>query len=325
MVGSERAVAENLMEKTQENLRGKDIISIDDLTAEDISEVLAQASAYDLNRHLNKGFDGRRVALCFFEPSTRTYTSFEKAVNDLGGKTYGFRSPAGTSIEKGESFEDTIKTYDCYGIDAIIVRDKNENSPMLASSIARVPVINAGNGADEHPTQALLDLYTIWKRKGSFQGLKIGILGDLKYGRAAHSLALGLRHFDVSLYLISQKELMLGERYKSMIESSGTRFHEVPHTDLKKVAGELDVFYVMRLQSERIEDSEEKAVIIENYPRVDASILDANKRLMIMHPFPRGRELSRELDTTPNAAYFEQMENSIPLRQALLSLIFKEK
>ncbi len=305
---------------------GKDLLSTDNFSREDIEELISLADFFYSNP-MAENFKFKSLALCILEDSTRTYESFKCAMEFQGGKTTGRSGAEGTSIKKGESLEDTIKVYDSYGVDCIVIRHKEAGSAARAAGVARAPVINAGDGTNEHPTQTLVDLYTIIKRKEEIDGLTVGIVGDLKHGRTVHSLALGLAKYDTNIYFISQDGLRVGEEWMRRLSDLNAKVKEIPHTDLTSVCKELDVLYMTRLQAERFEDLDERERIEKGYPRIGISILQHSKKdLMIMHPLPRKSgqdcELSLELDNTPNAAYFEQTKYSLPLRQALLAEIF---
>src|SRR3989344_964522 len=300
-------------------VEGKDILSTADYNRKKIEAVFDRADFFSENPR-SGNFKHMAAALCFFEPSTRTYTSFDLAMKYQGGVTTGFHGTAGTSVEKGESLEDTIKTIDSYDIDAIIIRHPEAGAAARAADVARAPVINAGDGSNEHPTQALLDLYTLFKRKGSLDGLNIGILGDLKYGRTVHSLLLALRNYENTISLISPDALNVPDAYSIDIRSSRNEVYETNH--LEDVLPELDVLYVTRIQKERFKGLEAEA----EYERLKGSynigkkiLSGAKKDLMIMHPLPNAGELATELYSTPNAAWFNQTRNSIAVRQALLA------
>lgn len=244
--------------------------------------------------------------------------SFKSAAQRLGGSTIGFSRPEESSVAKGESLADTIRTIENY-CDAIVIRHPKMGSAKLAAEVAKVPVINAGDGAGHHPTQTLLDLYTVKKTSGGIKGLKIGLLGDLKYGRTVHSLAYAASRFDNKLYFISPEGLQMPreivndllKRNKEIVESS----------DLKKVLPELDILYVTRIQKERFSDPSEYKKIKGSY-EIDLELLEAGKPdLKVLHPLPRVGEISPEVDSSPQAKYFEQVFYGVLVRMALLSLL----
>lgn len=302
---------------------GKDLLSASDFSREDVEKLTNLADFFCAHR-MGGNFKLKSMALCVFEKSTRTYTSFDSAMKYQGGVTIGFCGTEGTSIGKGESLEDTVRVYDSYGVDCMVIRHPQPGSAARAAAVARAPVINAGDGSNEHPTQTLVDLYTIMKRKGKIDGLTVGIVGDLKHGRTVHSLSLGLAKYNTNIYLISQEELRVGEEWMQKLAGLGAKAKEVPHTDLSFICKDLDVLYMTRLQAERFEDPAERERIEKGYPRIGIPILQYFKKdMIIMHPLPRKSgpdcELSPELDATPNAAYFDQTKYSLPLRQALLA------
>ncbi len=301
------------------SLHKRDILSVKDLTKEEIVKILELAKWYAAKGRTDH-FKGKVAALCFFEPSTRTFVSFDLAMKYLGGSTTGFQSAGATSIAKGESLQDTIKTIDSYGVDVIIMRHPQIGSAKTAADIAKSPVVNAGDGSNEHPTQSLVDLYTIQERKGDLNNLHIGVLGDLKNARTVHSLILALSHFSPRFSFISPKELAIDDSYKEELKRKSIDFREVENVN--EVIGSLDVLYVTRLQKERFETLEEYEKLKGSY-NIGRSILEgAKKDLIILHPLPRIDELSTELDAVENAAYFQQTKDSIAVRQALLALIF---
>ncbi|MBN2042819.1 MAG: aspartate carbamoyltransferase [Candidatus Aenigmarchaeota archaeon] len=297
--------------------KGKDIISIRDLEKDDILYIL------DVARKIEKSPDqdllkGKVMASLFFEPSTRTRLSFESAMSLLGGKVVGFAEPGVSSLKKGETLWDTIKMVDRYA-DVIVMRHPVEGAARIASEAANVPVINGGDGSNQHPTQTLLDLYTILKTKGTLENLSVGMLGDLKYGRTVHSLCIALSHFNTKFYFISPDALAMPRDYLKDLERKGLSYTE--ESDLIKVSKELDILYVTRIQKERFPDPMEYKKYAGFY-RLDKRILSHIKKDMkIMHPLPRVDEIHPELDSTEHALYFDQAANGIPVRQALLSLV----
>ncbi len=288
-------------------MRGRDVICILDFKRSELERLFRIAST----RFEGDELRGKVVALAFFEPSTRTRLSFETAVLRLGGGYIGFSSAEGTSIQKGESFSDTIRMLDAYA-DAIVVRHRIEGAAKLAAELAEAPVINAGDGSKRHPTQAMIDLYTVWREKGSVDGLTYGVLGDLRYGRAARSFILSLTLFNPKrVYLIAPKGL---EPKQELLERLKLDYEL---TDLS-VLPELDVLYVTRIQKERFPDPAEYERVKGSY-KVDLKLLeDAKGGLMILHPLPRVDEIDPEVDRTEHAFYFKQAANGVPVRMALL-------
>jgi aspartate carbamoyltransferase catalytic subunit len=297
--------------------QNRDIISIKDFTKDEILHVLKTAKKLE-SKPEHSLMRGRVMASLFFEPSTRTRLSFESAMTRLGGEVIGFSEPGNTSLKKGETLWDTIKMAEKYA-DVIVMRHPVEGAARLASEASDVPIINGGDGANQHPTQTLLDLYTIQKTKGKIDGLNIGFLGDLKYGRTVHSLATALAHFNVTLYFISSEALKMPDSYLEELQRKKIKYHE--EADLMKVIGKLDVLYATRIQKERFPDPLEYKKYAGVY-KLDKSIIPHIKpSLKIMHPLPRVDEIHPELDDTPHALYFEQAGNGIPVRQALLALV----
>jgi len=264
---------------------------------------------------------GKILATLFFEPSTRTRLSFEAAMNKLGGTTIGFAEPKVAAIKKGENLADTIRVVENYA-DVLVLRHPLEGAARLAAEFSDVPVINAGSGAEEHPTQALLDLYTILKEKETIDGLNITLMGDLRYGRTVHSLAYALSLYDVNLTLVSPELLRMRREVSDAIKQ---RINIVECSAVEDVLPETDVLYVTRIQEERFPDPAEYAKVSGTY-KIDVSTLEGAKEdLIIMHPLPRVDEIAHEVDDTPYARYFQQVWNGIVTRTALLALIFGAK
>ena len=303
------------------SLHGRDVISIRDLTREEIEEVLASGRRmipYAEGSKVTRPLENRIVAMAFFEPSTRTRLSFESAVQRLGGSCLTIADMSATSMRKGESLSDTVRMLSGYA-DAIVLRHPNEGSAQLAARVSERPVLNAGDGAGQHPTQTLLDLATIQESFGTLSGLKVVLQGDLKYGRTVHSLAYALALFGSSLVLSSPPTLELPADERRELEQMGARVAEVP--DVHEAVRDADVLYVTRIQKERFPDEAEYRKIAGSY-RIDASVLaNAKPRLIVMHPLPRAGEIAPEIDTTPHAAYFRQAFLAVPVRMALLAAI----
>ncbi len=297
--------------------KGRDIISIRDFSKEELLYVLSIAKR--IEKSPNKDLLKNQIAaLLFFEPSTRTRLSFGSATKRLGGNCIGFAKAGVTSIKKGETLWDTIKMVEQYS-DVIIMRHPLEGAARLAAEAAEIPIINAGDGSNQHPTQTLLDLYTIQKEKGKLENLNIGFIGDLKYGRTVHSLVIALSHFNANMFFISPPALKMPDHYLEELKQKKIKFTEVQN--LSKVSKQLDVLYVTRIQQERFPDKLEYEKY-KNVYRLDKSLLETSKKdIIIMHPLPRVGEISPELDETENAVYFKQAGNGIPVRQALLALV----
>lgn len=260
--------------------------------------------------------EGKILATLFFEPSTRTRLSFESAMYRLGGNVIGFQSGEVSSIKKGESLADTIRTVESYS-DCIVLRHNMEGAAQMASRFAKIPIINAGSGSKEHPTQALLDLLTIKEEVGSLDVLNIGIMGDLRYGRTVHSLAILLSNFEVNLYLISPKELAITNREKELLYQRQVKFKEIQgYRDILNV---LDVLYMTRIQKERFVDLEEYEKIKNFYIFKKEDLEDTKPKFVLMHPLPRITEISPEVDSSPKAIYFKQTYYGLKMRQAILA------
>jgi len=301
----------------------RDVVSIRDFSREEILEVLEKAAEIEKNRSQYASLlHGRVMAALFFEPSTRTRLSFESSMHRLGGSVIGFSEPSMTSIAKGETFEDTMRIIDGY-CDVIAIRHPEIGSAKKAADICKNPVINAGDGAHEHPTQTFTDLFTIRKSCGRLDNLTIGFLGDLKYGRTVHSLAVALAHFNPTFYFISHKSLRMPEEYLKELDRKKIKYYE--EEDLLKVSRNLDVLYVTRIQKERFLNPEEYHHVKGIY-HLDPSFLKHTKpELKILHPLPRIDEINPQLDKAPQSIYFEQAHNGIPIRMALLSMVLGGK
>ena len=258
---------------------------------------------------------GKILATLFFEPSTRTRLSFESAMYRLGGNVIGFHSSDVSSIKKGESIADTIRTVENYS-DCIIIRHSLEGAATLAAKFAKIPIINAGSGSGEHPTQALLDLLTIREEVGPLDGLNIGLMGDLKYGRTVHSLAILLSNYNVNVYFISPLQLRMRNRDKDFLQQRQINYKEI--TDYRKILSILDVLYMTRIQKERFIDLEEYEKI-KNYYNFRKEDLEQTKdNFRLLHPLPRITEISPEVDNSEKAIYFKQTYYGIPMRKAIL-------
>jgi aspartate carbamoyltransferase catalytic subunit len=303
------------------SLHGRDLISIRDLSREEIETVLLGARKmipFAEGSKVSHALDDKIVAMAFFEPSTRTRLSFESAVQRLGGRCITIADASVTSMRKGESLHDTIRMLSSYA-DAIVIRHPNEGAARLAARASDRPVLNAGDGAGQHPTQTLLDLATMQEAFGTLSGLKVVLLGDLKYGRTVHSLAHALAVFGGEIVLSSPPSLGLPEQARRRLEHMGAKITEQP--DVRKAVRDADVLYVTRIQKERFGDEAEYRKVAGSY-RIDASVLaDAKPRLAVMHPLPRAGEISPEVDDTPHAAYFRQAFLAVPVRMALLDAI----
>ncbi|WP_457548773.1 aspartate carbamoyltransferase [Archaeoglobus sp.] len=288
------------------------LISIDDLSKDDIVHILKRAEEFeDVARGLkvSKLLEGKILTNLFFEPSTRTRMSFETAMKRLGGDVINMTAQEASSIAKGESLADTIRVISKY-VDVIVIRHPLEGSARFASEHSEVPVINAGDGAGQHPTQTLLDLYTIMKECGRIEGLKIALMGDLKYSRTVHSLIKALNLFDNEIYLISPESLRLPEEFLEEVKAK--------EVTLDEVIEEIDVLYVTRIQRERFPDEEEYRKVAGSYRITAETLSKAKENLIVMHPLPRVDEIDASVDKTRHAKYFDQAFYGVPVRMAIL-------
>ncbi len=302
----------------QLKFKGRDIVSIKDLTRKEIDYILEIAKTMEpIAKSSSDMLRGKTLATLFFEPSTRTRLSFEAAMHKLGGSAIGFAEPEIASIKKGENLADTVRVVENYA-DVIAIRHPLEGSARLAAEFSQVPIINAGSGAEEHPTQALLDLYTIIKETGRIDGLNITFIGDLRYGRTVHSLAYALSLHDVKLHLVSPEILRMR---REVLDAIKEEIEITETTGIEQALPDADVLYVTRIQKERFPDLAEYAKVKGAY-KIDLALLkEAKKDMIIMHPLPRVDEIADEVDVTPHARYFQQVWNGIVMRMALLALI----
>lgn len=297
----------------------RDIISTKDIQLNEIELILETASKIK-KQPSQQSLANKIIANCFFEPSTRTRLSFESAALRLGGKVIGFTSDEGLSVQKGETLADTMRVISEYS-DLIVIRHPQEGSACLAAEIAGCPVINAGDGANQHPTQALIDLFTIKECQPDINGLSIALVGDLKYGRTIHSLIQVFALFDIRLYLVSPEILALPESICDNLKKRGIRFSF--HQSLEEVIPKVDILYLTRIQQERFSKAEYE--IVKNQFILTANLLEkAKPNLKILHPLPRVNEISLDVDNTPYAHYFQQASNGVAVRQALLTLLLNE-
>jgi aspartate carbamoyltransferase catalytic subunit len=302
-----------------DRFKGRDILSTRDFTREEILFVLDAARLFaDGGGEEARPLRGKVLATLFFEPSTRTRLSFEAAIKRLGGNTIGFADAGVSSAAKGESLHDTVRVVEGY-CDAIVIRHPREGAARLAAEATRLPVVNGGDGSNQHPTQTFIDLYTIREAKGKVSGLHIGFLGDLKYGRAAHALLTAAAAMGNRLTLISPVELRLPGSIMEELKEAGAK--PVQTSDLDAALRDLDVLYVTRIQQERFHDPLEYERVRNAY-RLDRRTLEgAGRRLSILHPLPRVREIDPEVDSMEGALYFRQAHNGVTVRKALLCLL----
>jgi aspartate carbamoyltransferase catalytic subunit len=298
-------------------MKNKSLVSINDYSKEEQQHILKLAREFE-KEPVQNILQDHVIASLFFEPSTRTRLSFESAVNRLGGKIVGFSEATNTSVKKGESLRDTILTIANYS-DLIVMRNPIEGSARFASEISPVPIINAGDGANQHPTQTLLDLYSIQKTQGTLENLNVAMVGDLKYGRTIHSLVIALCNFNTTFHLVSPVELKLPSSVKMHIKEKQLTYHQ--YTDMEEVIPEVDVLYMTRIQRERFSDPLEFERI-KNAFNLDVSMIKNTKEnFRVLHPLPRVNEININVDANPKAYYFEQALNGVFVRQALISSI----
>lgn len=291
------------------------LVSIDDISRDEILDLIERARFFE--EHPNhKILDGKVVATLFFEPSTRTRLSFETAVNRLGGRVIGFSDASTTSSSKGETLKDTIKMVSNY-VDLIIMRHYLEGAARYATEVTDTPIINAGDGANQHPTQTMLDLYSIYKTQGRLTDLTITMVGDLKYGRTVHSLLMALRYFNPTFRFVACDELKMPREYKDFCDANGIRYSE--HTEFSpEVINSTDILYMTRVQRERFADIMEYERVKDLYTLRADMLKDSRPNLRVLHPLPRVNEIAQDVDDDPKAYYFEQARNGLYARQAII-------
>lgn len=298
-------------------MKNKSLVSIDDYSKKEIIRILELASEFEKSPNQDL-LNGKVIATLFFEPSTRTRLSFESAVNRLGGKIVGFTDSSTTSVTKGETLKDTIKTVSNYS-DLIVIRHPLEGSARYASEVASVPVINAGDGANQHPTQTLLDLYSIKKTQKTLDNLNIFLVGDLKYGRTVHSLLMAMTHFNTTFNFISPEELRMPGEYKLYLEDLGLKFYE--HLDFTDIISKADIVYMTRVQRERFSDPMEYEKVKNVYVLRKHMLENTKENMRILHPLPRVNEIHEDVDESHKAYYFPQALNGVFTRQAIIASI----
>ncbi len=299
----------------------KCLISIHDFTKEEILHVLDIAREFEKNKSQTLLRD-KVIACIFFEPSTRTRLSFETASNRLGARVIGFSDAGNTSISKGETLKDTIKMVSNY-VDLIVMRHPLEGSARYASEVASVPVINAGDGANQHPSQTLLDLYTIRQTQGRLENININMVGDLKYGRTVHSLLQALSHFSPTFTFTAPDELKMPQEYKDFLSRK-----QIPFTETSELEGNIsgnDILYMTRVQQERFTDPMEYEKVKNVYSLTASMLKNAKPTMKILHPLPRINEISQDVDDTPYAYYFKQAENGVYVRMAIIAYLLGYK
>ncbi len=298
-------------------MSNKSLVSITDYNKEDILSILSAAAEFEANPN-RKTLDGRVVATLFFEPSTRTRLSFETAAIRLGAKTIGFSDAATSSSSKGETLHDTIQMVSSYA-DVIVMRHHLEGAARYAAEISPVPIINAGDGANQHPSQTLLDLYSILKTQGTLEGLNICLVGDLKYGRTVHSLIMAMSHFNPTFKFIAPDELKLPDEYKIFCKK-----HNIPFTESSELTdnfNDADILYMTRVQRERFSDLMEYEQVKNVYTLRKSMLENSKPNLKILHPLPRVNEINPDVDKDEKAYYFQQAQNGLYVRQAIISKV----
>ncbi len=303
-------------------MKKKDLISITDYSKEDYLRILELAADFEENPN-QRLLEGKVVASLFFEPSTRTRLSFETAINRLGGRIIGFSDAGSSSVSKGESLHDTIKMVSNY-VDLIVMRHPLEGSSRYAAEVADVPVINAGDGANQHPTQTLLDMYSILKTQGTLDNINIFMIGDLKYGRTVHSLLMAMTEFENPVFnFIAPEELSMPEEYKLFLNEKGIRYFE--HTEINDNINHADIIYMTRVQKERFMDPIEYEKVKNVYILENSMLNNTKPNMRILHPLPRINEIHPDVDNNEKAYYFTQARNGVYTRQAIIAHILNLK
>ncbi|MBS4055794.1 MAG: aspartate carbamoyltransferase [Bacteroidetes bacterium] len=298
-------------------MKNRSLVSINDYSKAEIIKVLDLAEEFEKNPRQTI-LNGKVIASLFFEPSTRTRLSFESAVQQLGGSIVGFSSAATSSVQKGETLKDTILTVSNYS-DLIVMRHNIDGSARYASEVASVPIINAGDGANQHPTQCLLDLYSIRKTQGTLDNLDIAFVGDLKYGRTVHSLTMALSLFNTRFHLVSPPELKLPSAVKRHIKEANLKYEQ--YTDFMDVIPACDIIYMTRIQRERFPDPLDYEKVKNAYILENAMLANSKENVKVLHPLPRVNEINEDVDSNPKAYYFQQALNGVFVRQALVASI----
>ena len=298
-------------------MKNKSLVSINDFSKEDYIRILDLASEFEKNPTQDLLKD-HVIATLFFEPSTRTRLSFETAISRLGGKIVGFSDSSSTSTSKGETLRDSIRIVSNY-CDLIVMRHPLEGAARLASEFASVPIINAGDGANQHPTQTLLDLYSIRKTQGTLENLNMFLVGDLKYGRTVHSLLMAMSEFNTTFYFIAPDELKMPEEYKLYLDKKGLKY--VESKDFNVNLEKADIIYMTRVQQERFTDPIEYERVKNVYILQRSMLEGTRKNLKVLHPLPRVNEIALDVDDAPQAYYFQQALNGVYTRQAIITSI----
>lgn len=303
-------------------MKKKDLISITDYSKEDYLRILELAADFEQNPN-QRLLEGKVVASLFFEPSTRTRLSFETAINRLGGRIIGFSDAGSSSVSKGETLHDTTRMVSNYA-DLIVMRHPLEGSARYAAEVSSVPVINAGDGANQHPTQTLLDMYSILKTQGTLDNINIFMIGDLKYGRTVHSLLMALSEFEKPIFnFIAPEELAMPEEYKLFLKEKGIRYFE--HTEINDNINHADIIYMTRVQKERFMDPIEYEKVKNVYILRNSMLKNTKPNMRILHPLPRVNEIHTDVDANEKAYYFDQARNGVFTRQAIIAHILNLK
>jgi aspartate carbamoyltransferase catalytic subunit len=302
-------------------MKNKSLVSISDFSKDEILRIVELAADFEANPN-QKLLDGKVVASLFFEPSTRTRLSFETAINRLGGRVIGFSDSSSSSTTKGETLKDTMKMVGNYA-DLIVMRHPLEGSARYASEQSRVPVINAGDGANQHPSQTLLDLYSIQKTQGTLENLTIFMVGDLKYGRTVHSLLMAMSHFNPVFHFIAPDELTMPDEYKFFLKQNGIQYFE--HKEFDAILDKADILYMTRVQKERFADPMEYEKVKNAYVLRNCMLSNTKDNMRILHPLPRVNEIHTDVDANPKAYYFQQAENGVYARMAIIASILGYK
>jgi aspartate carbamoyltransferase catalytic subunit len=300
-------------------MSNKSLVSIADYSKEEILEILDSAALFEVQPNQNT-LEGKIIATLFFEPSTRTRLSFETAVIRLGGKIIGFSDAATSSSSKGETLNDTIQMVSCYA-DAIVMRHPLEGAARYAAEVSPVPIINAGDGANQHPSQTLLDLYSILKTQGTLENLNICLVGDLKYGRTVHSLIMAMSYFHPTFKFIAPEELKMPDEYKVFCRKNNIPFTE--ETELTNNFNDADILYMTRVQKERFQDLMEYEQVKNVYTLKNSMLENTKSTLRILHPLPRVAEIDPDVDSNEKAYYFQQAQNGLYVRQAIVSKVLE--
>ena len=299
----------------------KSLISIHDFSKEEMLHILDVAQDFEKNK-VQRILQDKVIATLFFEPSTRTRLSFETASNRLGARVIGFSDAGNTSVSKGETLKDTIKMVSNY-VDLIVMRHPLEGAARYASEVASVPVINAGDGANQHPSQTMLDLYTIRQTQGKLTDIKLNMVGDLKYGRTVHSLLQAMSHFNPDFTFTAPDELKMPQEYKDFLNAKG-----IPFTETRELEGNIndcDILYMTRVQQERFTDPMEYEKVKNTYNLTASMLKGAKDNMKILHPLPRITEIAQDVDDTKHAYYFKQAENGVYVRMAIIAYLLGYK